>query len=333
MRCLTLNELPPTPPGKIGWPWTEESKPLPEKMLDGQNWPKISIVTPSYNQGRFIEGTIRSVLLQGYPNLEYIIIDGVSTDNSVEIIKKYSQWITYWISEPDRGQSHAINKGFERACGEIFGWLNSDDFLLPGALSNVVTAYRENPSAVGWAGICYCIDPSSQILKTVTPKGLERDSLADWSYGGFFYQPSCFFSAWAWKELNGLDESLHYAMDLDLWLRLAALGRFISIQHPLSAAIIHGDAKTQAQRPEMHAETVFVQIKHGYREAAMRRLLPLLRGKPPDYLLRTVLKAKLKHTAHRMGVLGVLRKVLRKKKNQEDMQLLADKIKELGLAK
>ena len=119
-RCPQLSELPSSPPGKIGWPWTEESSQLPEKMSDGSPWPRISIVTPSYNQGQFIEETIRSVLLQGYPNVEYIIIDGGSTDNSLEIIKKYEPWLAYWVSEPDRGQSHALNKGIQKATGDIF---------------------------------------------------------------------------------------------------------------------------------------------------------------------------------------------------------------------
>ena len=109
-------------------------------MPDGKTWPKISIVTPSYNQGEFIERTIRSVLLQGYPNLEYIIIDGGSTDRSVELIGKYEPFIRYWVSEPDKGQSNAINKGFQHASGGIFAWLNSDDIYLPGALVAVAKA-------------------------------------------------------------------------------------------------------------------------------------------------------------------------------------------------
>ena len=121
MRCPTINELPSPPPGKRGWPWTEDSPQLPDTMPDGSPWPKISIVTPSLNQGPFIEETIRSVLLQGYPNLEYIIMDGGSTDESIEIIKKYEPWLAYWESEPDRGQSHAINKGFQRASGDSNG--------------------------------------------------------------------------------------------------------------------------------------------------------------------------------------------------------------------
>ena len=105
MHCPTLAELPPPPPDKTGWPWSEESPPLPATMPDGSPWPRISIVTPSYNQGQFIEETIRSVLLQGYPNLEYIVMDGGSTDNSVEIVRNYNSWLAYWVSEPDRGQA------------------------------------------------------------------------------------------------------------------------------------------------------------------------------------------------------------------------------------
>src|SRR5262245_47037233 len=134
MQCPKLAELPAPSPGKTGWPWTEESERLPDQMPDGCPWPLISVVTPSLNQGKFIEETIRSVLLQGYPELEYIIIDGGSNDGSVEIIKKYSPWITYWVSEPDGGQSEAINRGLKRASGEFASWINSDDLLCKNAL-------------------------------------------------------------------------------------------------------------------------------------------------------------------------------------------------------
>src|SRR5262245_42483223 len=117
MRCPSLAELPPAPPAKKGWPWTEESSPFAQDMRDQHVWPRITVITPSFNQGRFIEETIRSVLLQGYPDLEYLVLDGGSTDNSVDIIKEYSPWISYWVSKPDAGQSDAINRGLHRASG------------------------------------------------------------------------------------------------------------------------------------------------------------------------------------------------------------------------
>src|SRR5882724_1025422 len=118
MHSPTLADLPPSTPVRTGWPWTVETPSLPPLRPDGTPWPRVSIVTPSYNQGQFIEEAIRSVLLQGYPDLEYIIIDGGSSDQSVEIIKKYEPWLAYWISARDKGQSQAINRGFARAKGD-----------------------------------------------------------------------------------------------------------------------------------------------------------------------------------------------------------------------
>ena len=139
-----LTQLPQPPPDKIGWPWTEESQMLQTLQPDGSEWPGISIVTPSYNQGQFIEETIRSILLQNYPNIEFIIIDGGSNDFTLEIIKKYEKWITFWVSEKDRSQSHAINKGFERCTGELVNWICSDDMLCKDALFNLAPLIKHN---------------------------------------------------------------------------------------------------------------------------------------------------------------------------------------------
>ena len=153
-------------PSKTGWPWSEQSKQLPKTMKNGKLWPKISIVTPSFNQVQFIEETIRSVILQNYPNLEYIIIDGGSTDGSVEIIKKYEKYLTYWVSEPDSGQSEAINKGWKIATGDIIAWLNSDDMYMPYALSTIASMYAANPDKIIFQGSCNNIDIEGNHLFT-----------------------------------------------------------------------------------------------------------------------------------------------------------------------
>src|SRR5881396_2686502 len=144
MRCPRLRELPPVPEGKTGWPWTEET--FLEEVEQTSSSPRsISIVTPSYNQAAFLEETIRSVLLQGYPNLEYIVIDGGSTDGSVEIIKRYEKHLSYWQSEPDGGQYDAISQGFARTSGDLMAWLNSDDMLHRNALWSMARLFTQFP--------------------------------------------------------------------------------------------------------------------------------------------------------------------------------------------
>lgn len=269
----SFEALPTPPANRLGWPWTVGR---PRGSI-ADELPRITIVTPSYNQAQFLEQTLRSVLLQGYPNLEYFVFDGGSQDGSVEILELYSEHLTYWQSEPDRGQAHAINMGLERGSGEIFGFLNSDDLLLPGALLRVAGVFREHPAAAAWVGACYRVDPDGRLLSVVRPRGLVAESIAEWGGKGFFYQPSCFFSAAAWRKTGPLDEELRYAFDVDLWIRLAEGGPFVPMEDALSAAVIHEEAKTQAERAGVHAETAAVQIRHGYLEAAATRFETVLR--------------------------------------------------------
>ena len=147
LKC-SLQALPAPSSGKTGWPWTVCTSGPDCSSIS--HCPTISIITPSFNQGQFIEETIRSVLLQGYPKLEYIIIDGGSTDETVAIIKKYEPWLTYWVSEVDRGQPHAINKGIAMATGDILAWINSDDIYLPGLLDKVARFYRSGKNKDFW---------------------------------------------------------------------------------------------------------------------------------------------------------------------------------------
>lgn len=275
MRCPVLSQLPAPSPGKSGWPWTEESPQLPDAMPDGHPWPKISLVTPSYNQARFIEQTIHSVLLQGYPDLEYVIMDGGSTDGSVEIIKKYEKWLTYWVSEPDRGQSHAINKGLSKATGEIYSWLNSDDYLWENALRNIARSRNLSPSAGAWCGGYRRVNADDKLLWVGWPKRLDVDGLAQW-FENYFAQSACFFSRKAWQECGPLEEDLHYTMDLDLWLKIAKTFSIEKVNDVIAADHIHKDAKTQRETGRMYAEIFLVQIRHGYEHFAIKDINRLM---------------------------------------------------------
>ena len=212
------SKFPSPLPGKTGWPWTTTSELLPDKMPDGSPWPKISVVTPSYNQGKFIEETIRSVLLQGYPNLEFIIIDGGSTDNTLEIINKYEPWLDYWVSEPDRGQSHAINKGWDKCNGEIISWLNSDDLYLPNSLRIIAETYKNSKEAIIFIGGCSICNENLEEIFYKLPKYLDSKDLI--TGGGVVGQPSVFFIRDILYEIGGLDETLSYVMDWEFWIRI-----------------------------------------------------------------------------------------------------------------
>src|SRR5262245_13848080 len=196
MQCPTLTELPPPPSGETGWPWTEESKRLSSQTSGGRAWPRISVVTPSFNQGKFIEETIRSVLLQGYPDLEYFMFDGGSTDNSVEVIKKYSPWLTHWVSERDNGQSDAINRGLKMASGEFATWINSDDMLCKNALAEHALRIGFDSSVV-YVGICANTDQNGKISSMHRGRVHSLEDLLRilkvWRNGGNIVQPEVLF--------------------------------------------------------------------------------------------------------------------------------------------
>jgi len=252
MRCPTLTDLPPPPEGKTGWPWTKETPRVPESMPDGKPWPRISIVTPSYNQGQFIEETIRSVLLQGYPDLEYIIIDGGSTDESVEIIQKYDRWITFWTSEPDGGQTDAINKGFKRSTGGIVAWLNSDDLYTAGALCTAGKAFAEQPHASVVYGDMAYVNADTTISSYICSRKFDLEELYRRDY---IRQPASFISADAIEKAGFLDERFHYTMDYDLWIRLGQEGNVMQyISRTLAWFRLHGSSKSISQQESFWPE-------------------------------------------------------------------------------
>lgn len=214
-RVSKLADLPPPPGGKEGWPWTEASPPLPEAMEDGSPWPRITVITPSFNQGRFLEATVRSILLQGYPNLEYIVIDGGSSDDSPEIIRKYERFLTIWVSEPDRGQSHAINKGLSVATGSIVNWINSDDYLTPSALEVVARAFR-NCDMVAGGNIFFGNGRSN---RPMFARGLTASQILRRGPDSDVQQMAMWVHREGMQACGGLDESMHYAFDADFYVR------------------------------------------------------------------------------------------------------------------
>lgn len=201
---------------------------------------KITIITPSFNQADFLEATIKSVLNQNYPQLEYLIFDGGSTDGTLKILKKYSHKLK-WVSEPDRGQSHAINKGWKKATGEIIGYLNSDDLLQPDSLATIAKFFQKNPNAKWAYGGYRAIDEKSRHLKTYpTPKWNQEKFLCY----DFIAQQSTFFRVEFAKKIGLFDEKQHLVMDYDYFLRAARLATPGQINKILSDFRLHQNAKS-----------------------------------------------------------------------------------------
>ena len=208
------------------------------------NQPKITIVTPSFNQGHFLEQTIRSVLDQGYPNLEYFVVDGGSTDNSVEVIKKYESRITWWVSEKDRGQSHALNKGFERATGDVYFWINSDDYLYPGALDRVAAEWAKGARWVqGW--VMTLEADGGEWPELPRPMG----NVADWFVRNPVPQQASFWDARLTRELGPFREDFRYAFDYEFWMRVRMKAglRPTVVHRCLGSYRLHASSKTVSE--------------------------------------------------------------------------------------
>lgn len=213
------------------------------------NLPKISIITPSFNQGRFLEETILSVLNQNYPNLEYIIIDGGSTDNSKDIIKKYENQITYWISEKDSGQSEAINKGYKKATGDIIAWLNSDDLYTPHTLHEIAAHFTGHPEVdIVYGDVINFLENGKELYVD------NQFELLDFFSRISIHQPSVFWRSEILEDATLLDEELFYCMDYDLWMKLFLNFRSLKIKKVFSRFREHSDSKTHTRPLDLYTE-------------------------------------------------------------------------------
>lgn len=236
---LSVKDLPAPPAGKRGWPWTVGTKPLPMQQSNGLPWPKLSIVTPSYNQGQFLEATIRSVLLQGYPNLEYIIIDGGSSDESVAIIQKYERFLTFWVSEPDDGQTAAINRGLERSTGDYLGWLNSDDLYTKGAFGKAIGAFLKHPESIVVHGNRILLDADDRVFGCAPLPAFNPPET------GFIVCSETAFWRRSVMDLHGqLNPDFRFAMDLEFFSRLFLQGPFTKLDDYLGYFRCHAASKS-----------------------------------------------------------------------------------------
>ncbi len=250
---------------------------LPQARPGRSRWPLISMVTCSYQQGRYLDSAIRSVLEQEYPRIEYIVMDGGSTDGSAEIIARHQHALAYWVSEPDRGQTDALVKGFARATGDLHGWLCSDDLLLPGALDAVAEFFYDNPGVMAAYGDAMWIDAEGRFLRPKKEMGFNRFVfLHDHNY---IPQPSMFWRRSLYEAVGGLNPDFDLAMDADLWERFSWRSRIEHIPRYLSCMRYYDQQKTRARRGEGRREDGIIRTRRSHPlalRAPMRSVLRML---------------------------------------------------------
>lgn len=262
-RVLHLADLPPPPAGKTGWPWTAESPFLPGRLPDVSIWPRLSIVTPSLNQARYIEETIRSVLLQNYPNLEFIVIDGGSTDTSLQVIRKYEAFIDHFVSEADKGQTDALNKGMRLATGEILAFINSDDYYLPGAFAAVAQQFNAAPEADLIYGGCCLVDQNSQEFIEHFSNITRLDEFLDfwgvWFANREIVQPETFWRRSVFEKTGAFNERFPTLFAYEYWCRMLIAGATFR-RFDQALACFRFQPAQKSQRPESNAAGEWLEM-------------------------------------------------------------------------
>lgn len=269
---------------------------------------QVSIITPSFNQSAFLAQAMRSVLEQDYEDIEYLVVDGASTDGSLDVIRQHSSRLAWWTSERDAGQAEAINKGLARAHGEIVAWLNSDDYYLPGAVGAAVRTLGDNPRAALVYGNMQAVDERGRLINSLRYRQLSLEDLLCFQIIG---QPAVFFRRSALESAGGLDTTLHFLLDHQLWIRLAMQGQLIHVDQTWAAARYHAAAKNRVRAAEFgreafrilewaanHPALAAVQKRVGRRARASAHRVDaryLLDGGQPSAALQAWLRALMLH--------------------------------------
>jgi len=250
--------------------------------------PRFSVVIPTLNQAETIEDTLLSLIHQNYPNLEIIVADGGSSDATAAILDRYREQLSAVLPGPDRGQSDAINKGFARASGDIFFWLNSDDYLLPDTLWRVASCFQTDANLEFAVGAGDVISLDHRFLRHIPPLPMDEATMLNWKNDQWVMQQCCFWTKSLWQRVGGVDEQLHLLMDYDLWFRFSRRTRAAMINEKLAVMRYYPDAKTVKQRTKASEELAYVYAKNGAFASLREQVADLVvqRGAKEDYLNR-----------------------------------------------
>jgi glycosyltransferase involved in cell wall biosynthesis len=251
----TSREIPSPPAGRRGWPWEPSGASAPEPAAGSKSLPTVSVVIPSFNQGQFIEETIRSIVLQNYPRVEIIVIDGGSTDSTIDVIKKYEPWLAHWVSEKDKGQANAINKGLAVARGEIVTWLNSDDLLLPGALDQLARAYARKSGTFFVSPVEHFLDGSDKSRVFEPCNVSHRELIEFWSGRVRWNDPGTFYTREVLDAVGHIDESYRYSFDYEFVLRVSRRFEATYLPEPTTRFRVHAASKTVSEGDRFIYET------------------------------------------------------------------------------